>query len=143
MDKKFFITIFITVFLSGVGGVSAFYKMQEDNNGKILSKIEQSEKTSSEKYATKQEIGFIREMLTELKDGVNQANDRLYDIQKNQVLVRVANDNVVKIQRNLDVANNRLKTANRNVSELAQEVKEQKVMVKDVQQALDKKKKKK
>jgi hypothetical protein len=141
IDRKWLIGTFITVFLIGTGVVSAYFKDQDARAG-----------ANENKYATKTEVAGLLQYLRfmketqdeankEFKKGVDQANDRLYDIQKNQVLVKVANDNVVKVQRNLAIANSRLANADRKVSALKEDVQEQKVLV---QEALgDKKKKKK
>jgi methyl-accepting chemotaxis protein len=73
-------------------------------------------KTAETKFATKEETAYIKEALVDLKSGIDLANDRLYEIQQNQVLVRVANDRLVKIQK-------RLTMANENVSDLKDEMK--------------------
>lgn len=131
IDKKWFVGTFIVVFLAGIGGVSAYYKDQENRDD-----------AKEKKYATKEEAASIMQFLQYMKatqdeankafkQGLDQANDRLYDIQKDQVLVKVANDRLVKISRRLSVAND-------NVSDLKEQVQDQKVLV---QKALDKKKK--
>lgn len=88
-DKKFWIGIFFTIFTLGTGGVSAFYKVQNDNNEKILERISDAEaqikKESAEKFATKEEIFFIKQTLIDLKDGMNTANARLFEIQKTMI----------------------------------------------------------
>ena len=131
------------VAITTAGLVSGFWGWRSEKDDKVFAAVnatrselfqafEALKADAEQKYATKQELVFLTESLSRVERGVDIVLERTYDIQKNQVLVKVANDQLVQIKRRLTVANE-------NVNDLKEQVRDQNVMVEKV---LDKKKKK-
>jgi len=140
MEKwKLIVTIVIFVIPLG-GGLSASYISSRVDSVKAAV-IETVNEELKRDYATKEEIKFIlqsqsrleevvKETNRQVTEGFRDTNEKLYEIQKNQVLVRVEKDHLVQIQKKLSVVNN-------NTVDLKEQVQSQRTVIKSV---LDKKK---
>ncbi len=76
-DKKFWITILLSIFISLIGGLSSYFNALgaiKDDNKKT---IENFRIEVREQYASKEEIKFIREILTEVKDQLKEIDKKI------------------------------------------------------------------
>lgn len=121
-DKKFLLTIGLSAVLALAGGLTSYFNALASINEKFQGGLSSYRHEAESKFATKEEVEFLIKKLDELGGKVDLANDRLYEIYKTQVLVKVANDRLVKIQNHLDVAATRLAKTNNAVSEIKEKV---------------------
>jgi hypothetical protein len=131
-DQKFWLTIGLSGLLALIGGVSSYFNALASIREQIQDTQNSYRHEAESKYATKEETNFIRQDLKELKDGISLANERLYEIQKSQVLVRLVSDRVAKLQDHLNVATSRIMRTSNSINNKVDEVKD----------VVDKKKKK-